>query len=92
MNRMIPEEASLRRDNLIEIGYVEGNHQRRAFETIADMTYEYAVQVRNDDNDEWHQVTQWGAESNPYRQGIKPEHNERIVRRLVSKPEEVMEP
>lgn len=25
MNRMIPEEASLRRDNLIEIGYVEGN-------------------------------------------------------------------
>lgn len=38
MPRMIPEEAALRRDSLIQAGYVDKNPQRRAFETIADMT------------------------------------------------------
>lgn len=58
----------------------------------ADMYYEYAVQCRHHEGGEWHQVTQWSPEPDPYNQGFKPKHNERIVRRLVSEPEEVPEP
>lgn len=41
MIRMIPEEAELRRDLLIDAGFVVGNPQRRAFETLADLEWEY---------------------------------------------------
>ena len=51
--------------------------------------YEYAVQVRLQENGQWHQVTEWSTNPNPYKPGHEPNHNERIVRRLVSQPEEV---
>ena len=56
---------------------------------IAGMTYEYAVQVRIQENGHWHRVTEWNPGPNPYKPGHAPKHNERIVRRLVSQPEEV---
>lgn len=55
---------------------------------IAGMTYEYAVQVR-EEHGQWHQVTEWNPNPNPYKPGHAPKHNERLVRRLVSQPEEV---
>ena len=57
-------------------------------ETIANMHYEYAVQARHP-NGHWHQVTEWNPDPNPYKIGYGPRNNERIVRRLVSQPEEV---
>lgn len=60
-----------------------------AFRTIAVMTYEYAVQVRIQENGQWHQVTEWNPDPNPHKPGHAPKPNERIVRRLASQPEEV---
>ena len=57
-----------------------------AIETIADMHYEYAVQARHP-NGQWHQVTEWNPDPNPYKPGHAPRNNERLVRRLVSEPE-----
>lgn len=68
---------------------VNGPKALDAVETIAGMTYEYAVQARLEENGQWHQVTEWSADPNPYKPGHAPKHNERIVRRLVSQPEEV---
>ena len=56
---------------------------------ITAMTYEYAVQVRIQENGHWHQVTEWNPDPNPYKPGHALKHNERLVRRLVSQPEEV---
>ena len=63
----------------------------RLREAIANMHYEYAVQVRIQENGHWHQVTEWNADPNPYKPGHALKHNERLVRRLVSQ-REVMEP
>ncbi|HAT1360279.1 hypothetical protein [Corynebacterium striatum] len=97
MPRMIPEEAALRRDSLIQAGYVDENPQRRAFETIAGMRWEYAVQYKTPDG--------WKYSRKPWEirwqeseavQEVRahrdhPGQETRIVRRLVSQPE-VMEP
>ncbi|TQE43591.1 hypothetical protein EJK80_06170 [Corynebacterium phoceense] len=56
---------------------------------ITAMTYEYAVQARLEENGQWHRVTEWSPDPNPYKPGHTPKHNERLVRRLVSHPEEV---
>lgn len=56
---------------------------------IAGMTYEYAVQARIQENGQWHQVTEWNDDPNPYKPGYVAKHNERIFRRLVGPTEEV---
>ena len=90
---MTPEEAQWLLDkcyqpdiDLPDIMY--GKDIAAMVETIAAMTYEYAVQARHP-NGQWHQVTEWNADPNPYKIGYGPRNNERIVRRLVSQPEEV---
>lgn len=96
MPRMIPEEAALRRDSLIQAGYVDENPQRRAFETIAGMRWEYAVQYLTPDGwkysrpsweNRW-QESEAVQEVRAYRD--HPDEETRLVRRLVSQPE-VME-
>ena len=86
---MTPEEAAQRRDRLIDLGYLVETPALRAYKTIAGMTYEYALQVRLEENGQWHQVAEWNADPNPYKPGHALKHNERLVRRLVSQPEEV---
>ena len=95
---MTPEEARTLLDRLKHNGNVDDPVYVEAadaiipmLETIANMHYEYAVQVRIQENGHWHQVTEWNADPNPYKIGYGPRNNERIVRRLVSQPE-VMEP
>ena len=56
---------------------------------IAGMTYEYGVQVRLEENGQWHQVTEWNPDPNPYKPGHAPRNNERLVRRLVGPTETV---
>ena len=85
---MTSEEAAQRRDRLIDLGYLVETPALRAYKTIAGMTYEYAVQARHP-NGQWHQVTEWSTDPNPYKIGYGPRNNERLVRRLVSQPEEV---
>ena len=68
---------------------MDGKDIAAMVETIAAMTYEYAVQVHLEETGQWHQVTEWNADPNPYKPGHAPKHNERIIRRLVSQPEEV---
>lgn len=58
-------------------------------QTIAGMRWEYAVEHEHSPGN-WHQVTQWGPEENPYQPGYGPGDDERIVRRLVG-PVEVAE-
>ena len=94
---MTPEEARSYLDRLKHAGNVDDPVYAEAadaiipmLETIANMHYEYAVQARHP-NGQWHQVTEWNADPNPYNIGYGPRNNERIVRRLVSQPE-VMEP
>ena len=96
MPRMIPEEAALRRDSLIQAGYVDENPQRRAFETIAGMRWEYAVQYLTPDGwkysrpsweNRW-QDSEAVQEVRAYRD--HPDEETRLVRRLVTQPE-VME-
>ena len=93
---MTPEEARTLLDRLKHAGNVDDLVYAEAADaiipmlgTIAGMTYEYAVQVRLEENGQWHQVTEWSPDPNPYKPGHAPKHNERIVRRLVSQPEEV---
>ena len=97
MASMTLEEARTLLDRLKHAGNVDDPVYAEAadaiipmLETIAGMTYEYAVQARHP-NGQWHQVTEWNADPNPYKIGYGPRNNERIVRRLVSQPE-VMEP
>ena len=92
---MTPEEARTLLDRLKHAGNVDDPVYAEAadaiipmLETIAGMTYEYAVQARHP-NGQWHQVTEWNADPNPYKIGYGPRNNERLVRRLVSQPEEV---
>ena len=94
---MTPEEARTLLDRLKHAGNVDDPVYAEVdgaiipmLETIAGMTYEYAVQARHP-NGQWHQVTEWNADPNPYKIGYGPRNNERIVRLLVSQPE-VMEP
>lgn len=58
-------------------------------QTIAGMRWEYAVEHEHSPGN-WHQVTQWGPEENPYQPGYGPGDDERIIRRLVG-PVEVTE-
>lgn len=97
MISMTPEEARALLDRLKHAGNVDDPVYAEAadtiipmLETIAGMTWEYAVQARHP-NGQWHQVTEWNADPNPYKIGYGPRNNERIVRRLVSQ-REVMEP
>ena len=92
---MTPEEARTLLDRLKHAGNVDDPVYAEVdgaiipmLETIAGMTYEYAVQARHP-NGQWHQVTEWNADPNPYKIGYGPRNNERIVRHLVSHPEEV---
>ena len=94
---MTPEEARTLLDRLKHAGNVDDPVYAEVdgaiipmLETIAGMTYEYAVQARHP-NGQWHQVTEWNADPNPYKIGHAPRNNERLVRRLVSQ-REVMEP
>ena len=94
---MTPEEARTLLDRLKHAGNVDDPVYAEVdgaiipmLETIAGMTYEYAVQARHP-NGQWHQVTEWNADPNPYKPGHAPRNNERLVRRLVSQ-REVMEP
>ncbi|QNE90277.1 hypothetical protein H0194_04685 [Corynebacterium incognita] len=57
--------------------------------TIAGMQYEYAVEARCQEDGQWHRVTEWTPDPNPYKPGHGPRNNERIVRRLVGPVEEV---
>ena len=98
MISMTPEEARALLDRLKHVGNVDDPVYAEAadtiipmLETIAGMTWEYAVQVRLEENGQWHQVTEWSADPNPYKPGHALKHNERLVRRLVSQ-REVMEP
>ena len=95
---MTPEEARTLLDRLKHAGNVDDPVYVEAadaiipmLETIAGMTWEYAVQVRIEENGQWHQVTEWNPDPNPYKPGHAPRNNERLVRRLVSQ-REVMEP
>ena len=92
---MTPEEARSYLDRLKHAGNVDDPVYAEVdeaiitmLETIANMHYEYAVQARHP-NGQWHQVTEWNPDPNPYKIGYGPRNNERIVRRLVSQPEEV---
>ena len=92
---MTPEEARSYLDRLKHAGNVDDPVYAEVdeaiitmLETIANMHYEYAVQARHP-NGHWHQVTEWNPDPNPYKIGYGPRNNERIVRRLVSQPEEV---
>lgn len=67
---------------------VDGKDIADMTETIAAMHYEYAVQARIQENGQWHQVTEWSTNPNPYKPGHKPHKDERIVRRLVGPTEE----
>ena len=94
---MTPEEARTLLDRLKHAGNVDDPVYAEAadaiipmLETIAGMRWEYAVQARHP-NGQWHQVTEWNPDPNPYKPGHTPRNNERIVRRLVSQ-REVMEP
>ena len=96
MPNMTPEEARTLLDRLKHAGNVDDPVYAEVdeaiitmLETIANMHYEYAVQVRIQENGHWHQVTEWNPDPNPYKIGYGPRNNERIVRRLVSQPEEV---
>ena len=91
---MTPEEARTLLDRLKHNGNVDDPVYVEAadaiipmLETIVGMTYEYAVQARPRENGQWHQVTEWNADPNPYKPGHAPRNNERLVRRLVSEPE-----
>ena len=93
---MTPEEARTLLDRLQQAGNVDDPVYVEAADTIipmleaiAGMTWEYAVQVRLEENGQWHQVTEWSADPNPYKPGHALKHNERLVRRLVSQPKEV---
>ena len=93
---MTPEEARTLLDRLKHAGNVDDPVYAEVdeaiipmLETIAGMTYEYGVQARPRENGQWHQVTEWNPDPNPYKIGYGPRNNERIVRRLVSQPEEV---
>ena len=95
---MTPEEARTLLDRLKHAGNVDDPVYAEVdeaiipmLETIAAMTYEYAVQVRLEENGQWHRVTEWNPDPNPYKPGHAPRNNERLVRRLVSQ-REVMEP
>lgn len=55
--------------------------------TLADTHYEYAIQTLHSGS--WHQVTKWNPNPNPYKPGHTPNKDERIVRRIVTQPEEV---
>lgn len=87
-----PEQARARLEQKPDASRVE----RRAYSTIAGMTYEYAVQYKNDDGQwEW-TYEEWNNRwQNSYiTQEIRalrdhPGEDTRIVRRLVSKPEEI---
>ena len=90
---MTPEEAQWLLDKChqpdVDLPHVmDGKDTADAVETIAGLSWEYAVQARHP-NGQWHQVTEWNADPNPYKIGYGPRDNERIVRRLVSQPEEV---
>ena len=96
MPNMTPEEARTLLDRLKQAGNVDDPVYAEAadaiipmLETIAGMTYEYAVQARLEENGQWHQVTEWNADPNPYKPGHTPKHNERLVRRLVGPTETV---
>ena len=93
---MTPEEARSYLDRLKHAGNVDDPVYAEAadaiipmLETIAGMTYEYAVQARLEENGQWHQVTEWSTDPNPFRPGKRLGREERIIRRLVSQPEEV---
>ena len=95
---MTPEEARTLLDRLKHAGNVDDPVYAEVdgaiipmLETIAGMTYEYAVQARLEENGQWHRVTEWNPDPNPYKPGHAPRNNERLVRRLVSQ-REVMEP
>ena len=95
MPNMTPEEARTLLDRLKHAGNVDDPVYAEVdeaiipmLETIAGMRWEYAVQVRHP-NGQWHRVTEWNPDPNPYKPGHAPKHNERIIRRLVSQPEEV---
>lgn len=96
MPNMTPEEARTLLDRLKHAGNVDDPVYAEVdeaiipmLETIAGMTYEYAVQVRIQENGHWHQVTEWNPDPNPYKPGHAPKHNEHLVRRLVGPTEEV---
>ena len=99
---MTPEEARTLLDRLQQAGNIDDPVYVEAadaiipmLETIAGMRWEYAVQVRWDSGDKhrqittWHQVTEWSTDPNPFRPGKRLGREERIIRRLVSQPEEV---
>lgn len=57
---------------------------------VANMHYEYAVQVQAEPDGMWHMVTRWQTDPRPVLpEGRELEPDERIVRRLVSAPEVV---
>ena len=91
---MTPEEATMRRDYLIHRSHLIKTPAHRAYETIANLAWEYAVQYQ-DINGEWDYT-----ESSPWKPTAEEAREEertlqltgfttRIVRRLVSEPEEV---
>lgn len=59
-------------------------------QTVANMHYEYAVQVQAEPDGMWHMVTGWQTDPrHVLPEGRELEPNERIVRRLASDPEVV---
>ena len=96
MPNMTPEEARTLLDRLKQAGNVDDPVYAEAadaiipmLETIAGMTYEYAVQARLEENGHWHRVTEWNPGPNPFRPGKRLGREERIIRRLVGPTETV---
>lgn len=88
---MTPEEAQTLLDRLEYAGNVDDPVYAEVdeaiipmLETIAGMQWEYAVVLR----DSGTMVTEWAPEE-PLFPGQSISENERIVRRLVSAPEEI---
>lgn len=88
---MTPEEAQELRDQL-EFFEPDGDTVAEALETVANLRYEYAVEVQPVPGGAWHQVTRWTPDPSPVLpDGRKLGKDERVVRRLVGDQEVVDE-
>lgn len=54
------------------------------------LRWEYAVEHEHIPGGNWHRVTEWSTDANPYQPGHRPGDDERIVRRPVGPVEVVV--
>ena len=78
---MTPEEARARLKNK---GRDLTRKERKALNTIANMTTEYAIEQQNLKGGGWSQVTGWLEDENPLNEGYELADDERIVKRYVT--------